>query len=65
MKWLQQIPTEPGWYWRRKIDGDYEEPECVKVRDYAGSMAIGNCLLEGWKSLYDYEWAGPIPLPKE
>ena len=63
MTWTKQIPTEAGWYWKRNPSDEYDEPECVHVRDYAGELAIGNAYLRGWDGLKRYEWAGPIPMP--
>ncbi len=63
MIWTKQIPTEVGWYRKRNLSDKYDEPECVRIRDYAGKLAIGNSHLCGWEGLKRYEWAGPIPLP--
>jgi hypothetical protein len=60
--WTKSIPTEEGWYWRKRIikrHPEEEEPEIVKVRWYCDKLSIGN---------YDlpkdgYLWAGPIGLP--
>lgn len=40
--WTKAIPTKVGWYWKRNPSGKYDEPEVIRVRDYAGKLAIGN-----------------------
>jgi len=63
--WRNQLPTEPGWYWMQYNAGDERAPHIAYVRDYAGELAIGNSHIYGWTSLKQYEWAGPIALPKQ
>jgi hypothetical protein len=59
----KQLPSKVGWYWKRNpLDEREIAPEIVYVRDYAGSLAIGNNTLDGWKGWKDCEWAGPIPM---
>lgn len=60
--WKSKLPTDPGWYWRRRI-GDDSESDIVEVRRYAGDLAIGNSTFTGWDSLTNYEWSGPISHP--
>ena len=68
MFWTKELPSEPGWYWfRNLLDKDSVlMPEIVRVRLYAGELAIENSRLSHWigHEGYDYEWAGPIPLPE-
>lgn len=40
--WAKAITTKVGWYWKRNPSGKYDEPEVIRVRDYAGKLAIGN-----------------------
>lgn len=67
MKWKKGLPTAPGWYWRRQasrwLKGEEVEVTMVRVRNYAGALAIDNSYLQGWKSMEGAEWAGPIPEP--
>lgn len=63
------IPKEVGWYWvRRPRRFHYkDEPEWVVefIRDYAGRMAIGNTVIEGWPAYEDAEFVGPLTPPGE
>lgn len=64
--WTKRKPTEVGWYWCRdlKAGSDWREPRIVKVRDYAGDLAVGNCIiLDSWTKRLGTEWAGPIKPP--
>lgn len=62
LKWTKELPTEVGWYWRQSKLYD-ERLQCVEVRDYAGSLAIGNSVIFDDDFWNHYEWAGPIPVP--
>ena len=61
--WTKKIPTEEGWYWKRKT-GMYavnfgEELGITYIRNYAGKLCIMN-----WEiPKENVEWAGPIPEP--
>lgn len=76
MKWTTDKPSEPGWYWQRRIektdwDMKYAHMTCirhrtevVKIREYSGALAQGNSTFNGvWE--YAYEWSGPIPEPTD
>lgn len=64
--WNKDIPSQVGWYWKRDpSDRRHGNPVVIQIRDYAGDLAIDNTILEGWESLKQYEWAGPIALPLE
>ena len=58
------LPTREGWYWVK--DGDVTMVVCVA---YDGDELAYNCRLGGdWlgvDSMFDCQWAGPIPLPVE
>jgi hypothetical protein len=60
MKWKQELPTEPGWYWLKE---PREDARIVYVRMYVDQLAIGNSAIKGWPSLERSLWAGPIAEP--
>ncbi len=64
MTWIRALPTEPGWYWIRRPNDVDEQPDIVRVRMYAGELAVGNSTFRNWRE-DAYEWAGPIPQPVE
>jgi len=53
--WTKNKPTEPGWYWYKRMGGDVD---IVYVRWYGKKLCIMN-----WEIADDAEWAGPIPEP--
>jgi hypothetical protein len=65
--WKKGLPTEAGFYWFRNTDPKRHDgtPIVLKVRNYAGSLAVDNCIIEGCTMYEKGEWAGPIPLPQE
>ena len=67
MKWVNKLPTKPGWYWYRNLARKYEEaiPSVVCVRTYGGDLAVGNCTID-CPSYSTAEWSDePITLPEE
>lgn len=66
MKWKNELPKKPGWYWLRKQDNIFKgtHVSVVEVRNHNGALAVGNSYLHGWKSMEEAEWAGPIPAPE-
>jgi hypothetical protein len=63
LKWTKELPSQVGWYWRRDKLFD-DGLRCVEIRDYAGRLAIGNCVIKDDDFWNHYEWAGPIPVPE-
>ena len=69
LRWSNEPPTEPGWYWRRPPAGIYGKPHCVEVR--YGNEGSGNEEHLGYWTPFGSgrvdnmpaEWAGPIPEP--
>ena len=62
--WKSGPPSVPGWYWFRNLTSGHDiDPYIVRLRDYAGKLAIDNSYLEGWKRFETGEWAGPIQPP--
>jgi len=67
MQWSEQIPTEPGWYWRKE-DREMDDPiiEVVRVRSFTAKRTVyrdrygDNHLIEPIDSV---QFAGPIPGP--
>ena len=59
--WTKATPLSPGWYWFRNMKRkDYQEPQIIQLRDYAGALAVGNSTLEGFTLFEEGEWIGPI-----
>jgi hypothetical protein len=66
--WLSILPTEPGWYWLRKLYVRDSEIVLYVCQDSQG----GNFIALGWGTDYDKtptdkiegQWQGPIT-PKE
>lgn len=64
MKWTNELPTAPGWYW---VHGDFGTIEIVKVYKADGEWC---CQFAGdngaWLLTENADkWAGPIPEPTE
>ena len=60
LKWTNEPPTNPGWYWMATRDGTFivrvvekEDEELFVKFDFIAIKA----------SMIDAEWAGPIPKP--
>jgi len=67
LRWTKELPQTTGYYFRRSKDNLNEGKwydEAVYVRDYAGSLAVGNQPIAGWPSGH-HQWAGPIAEPIE
>ena len=58
MKWTYEVPTKPGWYWRKSIwkKANASYIEIVHVHDY------DLCQFQMRDSVM---WAGPIPEPEK
>lgn len=79
MKWTNEPPTEPGWYFYQRIDGDYP----IRVGFVAHKTYTARWSMDLFETLtlfkHPYEefgtiiaeitvpmrWAGPIPEPEE
>lgn len=65
MRWERKVPTEPGWYWRRKSGMNEGVPSIVDVDvDYMGRIAFANTTLTR-EDAKGYEWSGPVAVPLE
>lgn len=53
LRWAKERPTTPGWYWVRF---DKEEVRMLEIR---------RSWLKTLQKITEWEWAGPIPEPKE
>lgn len=53
LRWMKEPPTTPGWYWVRF---DKEEVRMLEIR---------RSWLKTLQKITEWEWAGPIPEPKE
>lgn len=67
MKWTNEPPKEPGWYWFRSVP--YQKTSsCVMVERRTFGRMIGN-FAWGWSNISYLtgtpQWAGPIPEPEE
>ncbi len=74
MRWTEQVPAVPGFYWQRGYSGT---PGQLRVVEVAESERYGDGTLHvfvgGWEPGRDVrarefsgcEWAGPIPRPRE
>lgn len=71
MSWTTEKPTEPGWYWVRYdyANGTYDPATLAEVvRHIRDRIFLVN---DGWAYIEDddgriqYQFAGPIPGPKE
>jgi hypothetical protein len=68
-RWVEQVPTEPGFYWARfRSSLDHREgSHVVEVyRDDRGGLNVryqGEPLMPGEGVLKDARWAGPIDEP--
>jgi hypothetical protein len=62
LRWTEEKPTEPGWYWYRG-EVDDADPLIVEV-DRAGYFQWPDGGFQEVK-LTKGEWAGPIPLPEK
>lgn len=69
LKWRNEPPDKPGWWWMHLNDGDESEvPEVVNVYSRAGSLYVagsGMSMPLFRLSSAQYRWAGPIQPPVE
>lgn len=58
--WRKEPPDGPGWWWVKAGDAKY----IVRI-----AIKAGVPMSRGWNGYFPvsphWEWAGPIPLPKE
>lgn len=55
LSWTQEPPTKPGWYWARFSDKT-GKPRLLEIQEYNLKTA---------QRITEWEWAGPIPQPRE
>ena len=70
MKFIREVPKEPGWYWVRRrhlITGALGDPSVVRLRDDDRIMSAGS---SQWMAA-EYAaknkallWGDPIPAPE-
>jgi hypothetical protein len=74
MKWTTDKPTEPGFYFMRRVDINGMPYGIAQVRSFpfgSGDIYIEVYVSDHWQSLNEFnrdvrcEWAGPIPMPEE
>jgi len=65
-RWTEELPTVPGWYWRRRLTPTLDKPQLVEVyrvlestffRFSGHSWPTSECV--------DQEFCGPVPMPAE
>ena len=68
-EWTTAKPTQEGWYWVRKGDRTGWKNRITKVsRNNRGELCVTDLLVQNLpieELDYGYQWAGPIPEPKE
>ena len=62
MEWTKDKPKKEGWYWRRDVLDPIWPDEIVWIISHKNSTL---CIEETEPEWDNYEWAGPIPEPKE
>lgn len=67
MTWTRDVPTKPGWYWWRRIQGDRwaTQPGRYHVTRRGGVLVVGTIPVDhAW--FHAGEWSdGPLEEPEE
>ncbi len=61
MTWTKDVPTKPGWYWRRT--GEYKGVVYVHEGERGLFCAVADMVQ--YVHRIGCEWSGPIPAPEE
>lgn len=68
LRWTNEKPTEPGFWFHRWLPKDTEdlEVEAVEIeRQPNSALYVCAYLNSGWLDRIGGQWAGPIPEPLE
>lgn len=65
-RWTEELPTVPGWYWRRRLTPTLDKPQLVEVYHVLESTFFR---LNGYSwptsECVGQEFYGPVPMPTE
>lgn len=71
LTWTSERPTEPGWYWMRKLPF-LDKPKIVLIRLVSNGSLFVKRYEASMQALNEFvtrhrgcQWAGPIPDPQE